>query len=126
MTLGHLNVGSASANNGRVRRVKGARLITILLQELLHLLNEICTIYSHGGTQGAVDQQVMALSLVDSLIESLDMDNGGHLSQNLERIYQQVRRLIGSDDPANQLKNNRAAHQVILEIHTAWSEGQRG
>lgn len=111
--------------SGKRARVLGAnshQLITILLEELLNLLDEICVIHTSGRPPETRDQQVMALTILDSLTLSLDMKNGGDLAMNLRVIYGQVRKLIESDNPAHQLKNNRAAQQIMAEIFAAWSE----
>jgi flagellar protein FliS len=111
-----------TAKKGRVLSANSHQLITILLEELLNLLDEICVIHTQGKTSGITDQKVMALTILDSLLLSLDYKKGGDLADNLALIYTQVRALIESSDPAQQLKNNRAAHQIISEIFSAWSE----
>lgn len=118
-------VQSGYATAGKEARVLNANaheLITILFEELLNLLDEICVINTRGQFRGIADQRVMALTIVDSLMISLDREKGGDLAENLHQLYGQVRALIASKDPENQLKNNRAAHQIMSEIYSAWSE----
>ncbi|VAW04577.1 Flagellar biosynthesis protein FliS [hydrothermal vent metagenome] len=111
----------STGKEGRVMGASGHQLITILLEELLNLLDETCLILTQERQQSVTDQQVMALTIVDSLLVSLDMEKGGELAKNLQLIYGQVRKLIESDDPANQLKNTRTAHVIMSEISSAWT-----
>ena len=114
---------SSYSINGKKGRVLGAdphQLITILLEELVNLLDEICLIHAKGNTETYIDQQVMAQSILDSLIVSLDMEKGGALAINLRSIYAHVRKIIGLTDPGNKLPNVRAAHRIISEISDAW------
>ena len=108
---------AVAGKEARVLNANAHELINILYEELLNLLDEISVIHTRGQSREIADQQVMALTIVDSLMVSLDREKGGDLARNLHR-----RELIASKDPKNQLKNNRAAHQIILEIYSAWSE----
>lgn len=121
MSLAHSGY-TAAGKEGRVLNANAHELITILFEELLNLLDEICVIHTRGQFRGIADQRVMALTIVDSLIVSLDREKGGDLAENLHQLYGQVRALIASKDPKNQITNNRAAHQIMSEIYSAWAE----
>ncbi|GAA0469165.1 flagellar export chaperone FliS [Parasphingorhabdus litoris] len=111
---------TVAGKNARVLNADAHQLITILFEELLNLLDEIRVIQTRGETSEITDQQVMALSIVDSLIVSLDMENGGEVAANLRRTYGQVRALIAADNPTDRLKNCQIARQMVAEIHDAW------
>ena len=113
---------AAAGKEARVMSANPHELITILFEELLNLLDEIYVIHARGETREIADQQAMALTIVDSLMISLDMEKGGDLAKNLHQLYGQVHQLIAVREPDNRLKNNRAAHQVISEIFSAWSQ----
>lgn len=113
---------ATAGKEARVLNANGHELITILFEELLNLLDEICVINTRGQFRGIADQRVMALTIVDSLMVSLDREKGGDLAENLHQLYGQVRVLIASKDPKSQLKNNRAAHEIMSEIYSAWAE----
>ncbi|QTD56469.1 flagellar export chaperone FliS [Parasphingorhabdus cellanae] len=113
---------AVAGKDTRVLNANAHELITILFEELLNLLDEISIIHERGKTKEIVDQQVMALSIVDSLIVSLDMENGGELAENLRNTYAQVRALIAADDPDANLRNNRTAYKFISEIYSAWRQ----
>ena len=120
----------AAAKDARVMSANPHELITILFEELLNLLDEIYVIYKRSETREIADQQAMALSIVDSLMISLDMGKGGDLAQNLHRLYGQVRQLIEAREADNRLQNNRlennrTAHLIISEIFSAWSQINR-
>ncbi len=112
---------AVAGKNTRVLTANAHELIAILFEELLNLLDEIQIIHKRSETGDIADQQVMALSIVDSLIASLDMEKGGELAQNLKQTYGQVRTLIAAKDPTTQLENNRAAHKTMSEIYAAWA-----
>ncbi|MEW4467099.1 flagellar export chaperone FliS [Parasphingorhabdus sp. JC815] len=111
---------AAAGKEARVMNANAHELITILFEELLNLLDEIYVIQSRDEKRGIADQQAMALTIVDSLMISLDMEKGGDLAKNLHQIYSQVRHLIAAKESASSLENNRAAHQIISEIYSAW------
>ncbi|MBF6601807.1 MAG: flagellar protein FliS [Sphingorhabdus sp.] len=116
---------SGYATAGKEARVMNAgphELITIMFEELINLLDEIYVIYARTEKQGIADQQAMALTIVDSLMISLDMEKGGDLSKNLHQLYGQVRQLIAGREPENRMENNRAAYRIISEIFAAWSQ----
>ncbi|HEY9090368.1 flagellar export chaperone FliS [Parasphingorhabdus sp.] len=116
---------SGYATAGKEARVMNAdphELITIMFEELINLLDEIYVIYARGEKHGIADQQAMALTIVDSLMISLDMEKGGDLSKNLHQLYGQVRQLIADREPENRIENNRAALRIISEIFSAWSQ----
>ncbi len=113
---------AVAGKDARVLNANPHELIAILFEELLNLLDEIQVIHKRGETSDIADQQAMALSIVDSLIASLDMEKGGQLAQNLRQTYGQVRALIADKEPATQLQNNRVAHKIISEVHAAWAQ----
>lgn len=113
---------AAAGKEARVFNANAHELVNILFEELLNLLDEIYVIHTRGQSGEIVDQQVMALTIVDSLMVSLDMKRGGDLAKNLHELYGQVRELIAARDSRNQIKNNRAAHQMMSEIYSAWAE----
>lgn len=118
-------VESGYAGAGKEARVMNANaheLITILFEELLNLLDEIYVIYARESGRKITDQQAMALTIVDSLMISLDMEKGADLAKNLHQVYDQVRQLIAATEHANRSENNRAGHQIISEIFSAWSQ----
>lgn len=124
--MGFAQSGYASAGkDARVMSANPHGLITILFEELLNLLDEIHIIYTRAETKEIADQQAMALSIVDSLMISLDMEKGGDLARNLHLLYGQVRQLIAAREADNRLENNRAAHRIISEIFSAWSQISR-
>ena len=110
-------------NTAKQARVLGANaheLISILLEELLNLLDEMAALRMRNDQGTIRDQQVMALTILDSLIISLDLDRGGDLAKNLELIYREVRKLIAANDNVDPAADNRAAHQIITEIFDSW------
>lgn len=113
---------AAAGKEARVLNANGHELITILFEELLNLLDEIYIIHTRDQDRALTDQRVMALTILDSLMVSLDMEKGGDLARNLHQLYGQVRELVAVKDRQTYLKNNRAAHQIISEIYTAWCE----
>ncbi len=121
MSIAHSGYAVAG-KEARVLNANAHELVNILFEELLNLLDEIHLIYRRGQSREIVDQQVMALTIVDSLMASLDMKKGGNLAKNLHLLYGQVRQLIASREPKNLIRNNRAAHRIMSEIFSAWSE----
>ena len=73
---------SGYATAGKEARVMNAgphELITIMFEELIHLLYEIYVIYARTKKHGIADQQAIAQTLVDFLMISPDMFKVGVL-----------------------------------------------
>ncbi|MEH6757823.1 MAG: flagellar protein FliS [Parasphingorhabdus sp.] len=113
---------ASAGKRARVLNANSHELIAFLFDELINLLDEILVIHKRDKSSAIPDQQAMALTIVDSLMVSLDFEKGGNLAMTLHRLYGQVRELIAAKDADNQIRNNRAAHQMISEIYAAWAE----
>lgn len=113
---------SVAGKEARVLNANAHELVSILFEELLNLLDEIFIIHTRDQRREITDQHVMLLTILDSLMISLDMEKGGDLAKNLHQLYGQVRELVAVRDRQNDLKNNRTAHRITSEIYTAWCE----
>jgi len=108
-----------ACDRNEVPRERGStgdgHLITILLEELLLLLDEIAAIQGSDDENTVIEPRAMALTILDSLVLSLDTKTGGELAENLR-----LSKLVASKRQLNLEKNNHAARQIISEIYTAW------
>jgi len=104
-------------------RVEGASphgLVAILFDELLKALDAMSVAmrardYGQRGTR-----QSRALSILNGLETSLDLDGGGEIAVSLLAIYREARRLVlaaGRDNDEEQLTRARA---MLAEIASAW------
>jgi flagellar secretion chaperone FliS len=103
-------------------RVQGASphgLVSILFEELEKGLDTLAAAERLGSATAPQAVQARAIGILHSLEESLDVERGGEVAENLGRIYREVRRLIciSGEGRGAALKEARA---MIGEIAGAW------
>ena len=111
-----------ASKQARVTEANAHELISILFDELANLLDEIAFLVKRDKGNAIRDQEALALSIIDSLIISLDMQRGGPLASNLKANYTRMRWLLTSSDATNRLTNILAASQIVFEIRDAWKK----
>lgn len=111
-----------TSKQARIAGANAHELISILYDELANLLDEMAFLEKRDKGHTIRDQEALALSIIDSLIISLDMQRGGSLANNLKANYAQMRWLLTSSDAQNRLTNTLAASQIVFEIRDAWKK----
>jgi len=62
-----------------------------------------------------------AISIIDGLRSSLDMEKGGEIAQNLEALYDYMQRQLVVANAENRLENVEEVISLMSEIRAGWS-----
>lgn len=122
------NFGGAGAryrnieNNSRVEGASPHKLIAILFEEVLRAIDGTKLAMERGDIPRQADRQARALSILQALDASLDMERGGEVAANLSKIYREGRRLIASGTREKRQDMIQLARDMLGEIATAWEQ----
>ena len=96
------------------------RLIQILMDGAIEKIRLAKVLIEQRDIPGKISQINWALSIIDGLRQSLDMEKGGKIASNLEELYDYMqRRLIVANAENNVLVLDEVVG-LMLEIKTAW------
>jgi len=115
--------GARYRNIENASRVDGAsphKLIAILFEELLRAVEATRVAMERGDIARQADRQARALSILQALDASLDMERGGEVAVNLSRIYREGRRLIAAGAREKRPDMITRARDMLAEIASAW------
>lgn len=115
--------GARYRNIENASRVDGAsphKLIAILFEELLRAVEATRVAMERGDIARQADRQARALSILQALDASLDMERGGEVAANLSRIYREGRRLIAAGAREKRPDMIIRARDMLAEIASAW------
>jgi len=96
------------------------RLIQMLMEGLLARLNSAKGAIAHGDLEGKRVYISKALGIIGGLNESLDLENGGEIAANLNRLYgyMNMRLLQASGENSVQILDEVAS--LMKDIKEAW------
>ena len=62
-----------------------------------------------------------AISIIDGLRSSLDMEKGGEIAQNLESLYEYMQRQLLAANVGDKLENIEEVISLMNEIRSGWT-----
>lgn len=109
-------------NSSRVEGASPHKLIAILFEEALRAIEATKIALERGDLARQADRQARALSILQALDASLDVERGGEIAANLSVIYREGRRLIiaGTRDKRPELVDR--ARAMLADIAGAWDQ----
>jgi len=122
------NFGGAGAryrnieNNSRVEGASAHKLIAILFEELLRAIDATKLAMERSDIAKQADRQARALSILQALDASLDMERGGEVAANLSKIYREGRRLIATGTREKRGDLVLRARDMLGDIASAWEK----
>ena len=126
--MGMTNMDTRSALNkyNQVRahvQTEGAsphRLIQVLMEGAMEKIRVAKGLIERRDIPEKVRNINWALSIIDGLRQSLDMEKGGEIAQNLESLYDYMQRrlVVANADNNPQVLDEVAS--LMLEIKSAW------
>lgn len=125
------NFGGAGAryrnieNSSRVEGASPHKLIAILFEEVLRAIDGTKLAMERGDIARQADRRARALSILQALDASLDMERGGEVAANLSKIYREGRRLIAAGTREKRPDMIERARDMLVEIATAWEQIER-
>jgi len=99
-----------------------AMLVAMLLDKAIAALNEASAAIDRGDIAGRHNANRKAIDIVAHLWGTLDLDRGGEIAANLDRLYAFMMRRLGDIDIKNEAQ---AAHDVIKlldPLRKSWHE----
>ena len=106
--------------SSRIESANPHGLVAILFDELLKSIDAMTAAMRARDFGQRGTRQARALSILNGLETSLDLEAGGELALSLLAIYREARRALlaaGRDNDPEQLANIRA---TLAEIASAW------
>jgi flagellar protein FliS len=96
------------------------RLIQILMEGALEKIRAARGLIERRDIPGKIRNINWALSLIDGLRHSLDMENGGEIASNLESLYDYMQRRLIVANAENDPSILDEVVSLMLEIKSAW------
>ena len=96
------------------------RLIQILMEGALEKIRAARGLIERRDIPGKIRNINWALSLIDGLRHSLDMENGGEIASNLESLYDYMQRRLIVANAENDPSILDEVVSLLLEIKSAW------
>ncbi len=96
------------------------RLIQLLMDGALEKIRVAKGVMERRDIPEKVRQINWALSIVDGLRQSLDMEKGGEIAQNLDALYDYIQRRIVVANMENDPSILDEVASLLIEIKTAW------
>jgi len=121
-----MNQRSALLQYNQVRahvQTEGAsphRLIQILMEGALEKIRAAKGLIERRDIPEKIRNINWALSLIDGLRHSLDMENGGEIARNLESLYDYMQRRLIVANAENDPSILDEVVGLMLEIKSAW------
>jgi flagellar protein FliS len=96
------------------------RLIQILMEGALEKIHSAKGFMERRDIPEKVRHIDWALSIIDGLRQSLDLDKGGEIAKNLESLYDYIQRRIVIANMENNPQILEEAASLLVEIKSAW------
>lgn len=96
------------------------RLTQMLMEGALAKIAAAKGNMEHGNIQDKGDQISSAISILDGLRNSLDMEKGGEIAQNLEDLYSYMERRLLDAHRHNDLAILDEVSDLLRQIKEAW------
>lgn len=101
------------------------RLVILLYEQVVEDLRRALDAQRHNDVEGRTREINHAILVLGHLQATLDKDQGGRVSSNLERFYEQVR--VGLVEAQFQQSELALEQQIscVMRVHDAWCEVER-
>ncbi len=96
------------------------RLIQVLMEGAMEKIRVAKGLIERREVAEKVRNINWALSIIDGLRQSLDMDKGGEIAQNLESLYDYMQRRLVVANAENNPQVLDEVASLMLEIKSAW------
>ncbi|HHM04479.1 MAG TPA: flagellar export chaperone FliS [Gammaproteobacteria bacterium] len=124
MSYGNMRDALKQYSQVKVRSgVEGAtphRLIQMLMEGALEKMQLAKANLERGNKAEKARHIDWALSIIDGLQSSLDMEKGGQIAANLDALYDYMQRQLVMANLDNDVAKLDEVSNLLLEIKTAW------
>ena len=105
---------------GRLSDAEPHEVVALMLDTLLTRVAEARGCVERGDTQGKGTAIGKALGLIEGLVLSLDLERGGGVAENLQRLYDYMSRLLLKANLESRVDLLIEVGDLAGEIRTAW------
>jgi flagellar protein FliS len=105
---------------GRLSDAEPHEVVAVMLDTLLTRVAQASGCIERGDTQGKGTAISKALGLIEGLVLSLDLERGGVVAENLQRLYDYMSRLLLKANLESRLDLLAEVSDLAGEIKTAW------
>lgn len=108
---------------GMTSEVEGAdphRLIQMLMEGALTRMSQAKNMIEEKNYEGKAKLLGRVMDIIATLQSSLDHDNGGEISSNLERLYDYMNRRLLEASSANDVSMVDEVMKLLLEVKSGW------
>lgn len=96
------------------------RLIQILMDGAIEKVTVAKGLMARGNVQEKIRNINWAMSIIDGLRQSLDMEKGGEIAENLEALYDYMQRRLIVANAEDNIPILDEVSNLLLEIKSAW------
>lgn len=96
------------------------RLIQLLMDGALEKIRSAKGLMARHNVEEKIRNINWALSIIDGLRQSLDLEKGGEIAQNLNALYDYMQRRLVVANLENKTEILDEVAVLLLEIKTAW------
>lgn len=115
-----VNAYQTASVYGNVEDANPHRLIQLLMEGVEQRIAKAQHAIERGVVTEKCEAISSAISIIDGLAASLDMEVGGEISQNLDDLYAYMKRRLMEANRHNDLQALKEVKSLISEIKTAW------
>ena len=96
-------------------------LIQMLIDGAIERLNKAKLHMSQNNIPLKGESISKAISIIDGLRTSLDMEKGGEIAKNLESLYDYMQRQLLAANMDNKVENIEEVLSLMIEIRSGWA-----
>ncbi|MFT4765071.1 MAG: flagellar protein FliS [Oleispira sp.] len=108
---------------GMTSEVEGAdphRLIQMLMEGALTRMSQAKNMIEQKNHEGKAKLLGRVMEIIATLQSSLDLDKGGDISSNLDRLYDYMNRRLLEASSANDIAMIDEVMSLLLEVKSGW------
>ncbi len=99
-----------------------AKLVAMLYDRIIQALNDAIRAIEEGNIEGRWRANKTAIEIISQLALHLDMERGGDIAANLDRLYRYALRRLPEVDLHNDPKAAREIIGILEPLRQSWHE----
>ncbi len=115
-----LSTTAAPVESDNISSVTPYQVITLLLDGALERIDQAIISVSDGDMDEAAILVQKIMGIVNALRESLDMNKGGDIADNLDALYEYILARLQLIDTETPMTTLNEVKKLLQEVHTGW------
>lgn len=112
---------NAANSSQNIHTMTPYQVITLLLDGALDRIDQAIKNISRGDIDAAAVLVQKAVGIVGGLRESLDLNNGGEIADNLDALYEYITVRLENITTESPLDTLEEVKNLLQEVHEGWS-----